>query len=115
MSRRPLRTLAVLAVLAALTLLGARPAAADPRPLRADDIFALRDVGDPQVSPEGKWVAYTVTAMDAKEDDSDTDICMAPLAGGLALRLTASKKPERSPRWSPDGRWLAFLSGREGK
>src|SRR5205085_10486023 len=40
---------------------------------------------------------------------------MAPLAGGPALRLTTSPKPERSPRWSPDGKWLAFLSGREGK
>jgi dipeptidyl aminopeptidase/acylaminoacyl peptidase len=110
-------TLAVAAVLAVAASMGAvRPAgAADPRPLRADDIFALREVGDPQVSPEGKWVAYTVTSMDAKEDESDTDIYMAPLAGGPALRLTGSKKPERSPRWSPDGRWLAFLSGREGK
>ena len=53
--------------------------------------------------------------MDEKEDETDSDLYMAPLAGGPAVRLTASKKPETSPRWSPDGRWLAFLSDREGK
>jgi dipeptidyl aminopeptidase/acylaminoacyl peptidase len=110
-----LRALLPCAVLAAASLAPAAAPAAEPRLLRVDDIFSLRDVGDPQVSPEGKWVAYTVTAMDAKEDESDTDIYMAPLAGGPALRLTTSKKPERTPRWSPDGKWLAFLSGREGK
>jgi dipeptidyl aminopeptidase/acylaminoacyl peptidase len=104
----PLFLLAVLAVAPAL-------GAAETRTLRPGDVFSLRDVDDPQVSPEGKWVAYTVTRLDEKEDESDADIYMAPLAGGPAIRLTASKKSETSPRWSPDGRWLAFLSGREGK
>ena len=45
---------------------------------------ALKDVGDPQLSPDGQWVAYTVTRCDAKEDESDTDIYMAPFAGGDA-------------------------------
>jgi len=89
--------------------------AASTRALRPDDIFALKEVGDPEISPEGKWVAFTVTTMDAKEDETDTDIYMAPFAGGPALRLTASRKAEKSPRWSPDGKWLAFLSAREGK
>ncbi len=102
-------------LLVALGLGAAGSAAAQPRALRPDDVFALNDVADPEISPEGRWVAFTVTTMDAKEDESDTDIYMAPLAGGPALRLTASKKPEKSPRWSPDGKWLAFLSGREGK
>src|SRR4051812_47253394 len=113
MSLRPSSWTAAAAALAASLL--ASSAGAQPRLLRPDDIFALQDVSDPEVSPEGKWVAYTVTRLDAKEDASDADIYMAPLAGGPALRLTASPKAERSPRWSPDGRWLAFLSGREGK
>jgi Tol biopolymer transport system component len=104
-----------LASAALVAALGAVSAGAQPRTLRPDDIFALQDVGDPEVSPEGKWVAYTVTRRDAKEDESDADIYMAPLGGGAAVRLTTSRKPERSPRWSPDGRWLAFLSGRDGK
>jgi len=103
----------VLAVLA--VLVAAHPAATQTRTLRPDDVFSIKDVGDPQVSPEGRWVAFTVTSRNAKEDESDTDIYMAPLGGGPSLRLTTSPKPERSPRWSPDGKWLAFLSGREGK
>lgn len=90
-------------------------AASQTRPLQVDDLFALKDVGDPQVSPDGKWVAYSVTTLDAPDDDSDTDIYLAPLAGGEALRLTTSKKAEASPRFSPDGKWIAFLSARHGK
>ncbi|HSN88418.1 MAG TPA: prolyl oligopeptidase family serine peptidase, partial [Thermoanaerobaculia bacterium] len=85
-----------------------------PRPLKPEDIHGIKSVKDPQVSPDGVWVAYTVTSHDTKEDRQDTDVWMVPRAGGEALRLTASDKGESRPRWSPDGRWLAFLSGREG-
>ena len=85
------------------------------RPLEPSDVFELKTVGDPRISPDGAWVAYTVSWLDKKEDNSDTDIYMAPTAGGPAVKLTSSKKPENSPRWSPDGRYLAFLSGRDGK
>ena len=91
------------------------PAGAETRTLRFDDVFALKDVADPRVSPDGAWAAYTVRSMDPKADESDVDVYMVPLAGGEALRVTTSKKPESSPRFSPDGRYLAFLSGREGK
>jgi dipeptidyl aminopeptidase/acylaminoacyl peptidase len=60
-------------------------------------------------------VAYTVTSLDQKEDSTDTDIYMVSASGGTPIRLTSSKKPETSPRWSPDGRYLAFLSARDGK
>ncbi len=97
-------------------LLAAPLAAAEaPRPLKVDDIFSLKTVGDPQLSPDGRWVAYTVRALDPKEDSADTDIYMLPFAGGAAVKLTSSPKPENRPRFSPDGRYLAFLSGREGK
>lgn len=84
------------------------------RALVIDDIFELRDVGDPQISPDGEWVAFTVSQADRDSDRSDTDIWMAPMEGGEALRLTTSSEAERRPRWSPDGRWLAFLSSRDG-
>src|SRR5450432_4273261 len=112
MSHRP--SLSILGGALAASLLAASARVWAPA-LRPDDVFALRDVNDPEVSPAGKWVAYTVTRLDAKEDASNADIYLAPLAGGPALRLTASHKSEHSPRWSPDGRWLAFLSGRDGK
>jgi len=89
-------------------------AADPPRPLKVDDQFAFRSVGDPRISPDGKWVAYTVTSADLKKDKSDTDIYMVPAGGGDPIRMTSSDKPERMPRFSPDGKWLAFLSGRVG-
>ena len=115
MSRRALIALAI-ACACALTSAGARRVAAQSRrPLEPSDIFELKNVGDPRLSPDGAWIAYTVSSLDKKEDSSDTDIYMAPTAGGAAVKLTSSKKPEMSPRWSPDGRYLAFLSGRDGK
>ncbi|HET6201555.1 MAG TPA: prolyl oligopeptidase family serine peptidase [Planctomycetota bacterium] len=99
----------------ALPLLLFQATAPAARPLRVEDLFGIRDVADPRVSPEGKWVAFTVTTHDLKKDESDTDIFMVPLEGGEAVRLTTSPKPESHARWSPDGRSLAFLSGREGK
>lgn len=89
--------------------------AVSPRPLKPEDVAALKSVNDPQVSPDGLWVAYTVQSMDLKKDKADTDVWMSPLSGGgEAIRLTTSKKSENTPRWSPDGRYLAFLSDRDG-
>ncbi len=89
--------------------------APSPRPLRVDDIFHLKDVRGPDLSPDGQWVAYAVTELDAKEDEARTDIWMAPTAGGEPVRLTSAKKSSHAPRFSPDGRFIAFLSGREGE
>jgi dipeptidyl aminopeptidase/acylaminoacyl peptidase len=96
-------------------LLAAPLVAEVPRPLKVDDVFSLKTVADPQISPDGRWVAYTVRSLDAKKDAADTDVYMVPFAGGTAIQLTASPKGENRPRFSPDGRWLAFLSGRDGK
>jgi dipeptidyl aminopeptidase/acylaminoacyl peptidase len=85
------------------------------RPLQPDDIFEIKTVGDPRISPDGQWVAYTVSTLDRKDDASDTDIYMVPAAGGAPIRLTNTKKPENAPRWSPDNRYLAFLSSRDGR
>ncbi|HEY0512393.1 MAG TPA: S9 family peptidase [Thermoanaerobaculia bacterium] len=113
---RTVPCLAGVALAALLTLSPASPLAAEgPRPLRVDDIFALKAVGDPQLSPDGRWVAYAVRALDPKADSADTDLYMLPFEGGAPLRLTSSPKPETRPRFSPDGRFIAFLSGREGK
>lgn len=99
-----------------LLVASALPAlAADaPRSLKPEDVAALKSVSDPQVSPDGLWVAYTVQSMDLKKDKSDADVWMSPLAGGEAVRLTTSKKSDNTPRWSPDGKYLAFLSDRDG-
>jgi dipeptidyl aminopeptidase/acylaminoacyl peptidase len=86
---------------------------AGKRKLTLDDLYRMRDVSGPEISPDGAWVAYTVSVPDTAEDQADSDIWMTSWEGGRSVRLTSSKASEHAPRWSPDGRFLAFLSGRD--
>ena len=60
------------------------------RPVKIDDFARLKSVGDPQLSPDGKWVAYTVSTIDLEKDKRDTDIWMVSWDGGDEIRLTSS-------------------------
>jgi dipeptidyl aminopeptidase/acylaminoacyl peptidase len=84
-------------------------AAATPRNLTVDDYFQIRELDEPQLSPDGKWVAFTVTTSCLEEDEVKSRIWMAPTAGGKPVPMTAEEKSVSRPRWSPDGRHLAFL------
>ena len=83
------------------------------RPLNVDDVFSLKEVRDPQRSPEGKWVAYTVARAIKETDKNDTDIWMVSWDGQQQIQITSTPEGETSPRWSPDGKYLAFLSSRQ--
>ena len=80
------------------------------RNLQVDDYFALKSVGGPHISPDGAWVAYTVGTKDLENDRSETRLWMVPTAGGEALPMTATGSSAGRPRWSPDGKYLTFMT-----
>jgi dipeptidyl aminopeptidase/acylaminoacyl peptidase len=85
---------------------------ADTR-LTVEHLFQIGTVSDPQISPEGEWIAYTIERDDTEADETRSRIWMVPRDGGEALPLTAAKESSSYPRWSPDSRYLAFLSARD--
>lgn len=77
-----------------------------------DDLLTLKTAGGTQISPDGKWVAYTVGYGDFKTDAFVTQIWLAESASAKNFQLTRGDKSATAPRWSPDGKWIAFLSNR---
>ncbi|VTR95928.1 peptidase s9 : Peptidase S9, prolyl oligopeptidase active site region OS=Koribacter versatilis (strain Ellin345) GN=Acid345_4193 PE=4 SV=1: PD40: PD40: Peptidase_S9 [Gemmata massiliana] len=95
----------------ALVVLASRLPAADKRPMTLDDFFAVKRVAAPQISPDGKHVAYQVTTVDLAKNKSATALWVAATDGkGEPKQLTAKDFPGREPRWSPDGKWILFES-----
>lgn len=106
------RSLAVVGLLLPVFFL-AGPAVAQRRAMTVDEYLALPAVGDPQLSPDGRRVAYTVTATSLKENRGVSRIWIADVAGGEPRQITEGPGSDRQARWSPDGRSLAFVSTRE--
>src|SRR5712664_1452998 len=100
---------------ACLLLLIVSPLAAQKRAITFDDYIALKTVSDPQLSPDGRWVAYTVTTNSLQDNRGVARVWLADVAtgGGQSRQVTQGPGSDRSPRWSPDGQTLAFLSTRQ--
>ncbi len=88
------------------------PAQSAPRRLAIEDQFAIKRVASAEISPDGEWVAYTVTTTDLKKETSTTQIWMVAVGGGDPIPLTMSGESASSPKWSPDGKHLSFLASR---
>src|SRR6267142_5442933 len=90
-----------------------RPAVAQKRAIRFEDYIALKSVSDPQLSPDAKWVAYTVSTPSLQDNRNAARVWVVEVATGKSRQLTAGPGSDRQPRWSPDGKTLAFISTRD--
>ena len=84
------------------------------RPITPEDLYKFKRISDPQFSPDGKWIACTVSVPDLKENDFNSDIWLISVSDGKPVQLTNSPKSDHSPIWSPDGKKIAFISKRDG-
>src|SRR5262245_41105129 len=87
----------------------------DRRAILPEDLLRLRGISDPQISPGGNRVAFVVTQASEERDEYTANIWMVHAAGGEPWRFTTGPHRDYGPRWSPDGKHLAFCSDREAK
>jgi len=115
LSRRP-RAISVLASLAFLPVFSVH-AQAPPakRSINLDDLAKIGRVSNPVISPDGAWFLYSVSRMDTKEDKNHSDLWMEHWDGSSNMQLTFGKEGASHPEFSPDGKYISFLSSRPGK
>src|SRR5215831_9002156 len=102
-----------IAFAAALSLAVAAPAAAQMRAVTAEDYLSFETLSDPHFSPDGSTIAYVVTTVDQKQNRRHSSIWTVAADGSREpMALTTAPQSSNSPRWSPDGESLAFLSAR---
>ena len=97
-----------------LSLALASPLAAQ-RGLSPEDVAGMKQVQNVRISPDGQWVAYTVSVPNLKESSKNSDIWLVSAKGGTPVRLTSSPKADGQPEWSRDGQSIAFISARDDK
>lgn len=103
------------ALLICLAIACAAPSLAQGRrPMTFDDLVAVKRIGDAQVSPDGRQVAFVVTEVDKAANRGKRSIWVVPTSGGDPRVLITSERNDDTPRWSKDGKWIAFLSSRNG-
>jgi Tol biopolymer transport system component len=88
--------------------------AAEPRPMRAEDLWKVKRVGPPSVSPDGQWCVIDVTTWDIDKDDSSSNLWLLSTDGKTQKQLTNTTGKNGGPKWAPDGLSIAFTSQRAG-
>src|SRR5436190_11181523 len=92
----------------------ATSAFAQKKPFDPDALLSLQRISDPQISPDGRMVAFTVQSIDVPANKRPKQIFVVPLMGGMPRRITSDGDSNERPRWSPDSKSIAFVSDRGG-
>ena len=104
-----------LLLITALFVAGFTFAQQTKKPIQPTDVYRIPTLGSPQLSPDGKWVAYDLSEVDTAKDGRVSHLWMQSWDGTQSIQLTYGDEPASSPKWSPDGKYLSFLSSRDSK
>jgi dipeptidyl aminopeptidase/acylaminoacyl peptidase len=81
------------------------------QPLTISDLLKVQRVGDPQLSPDGRWIAYQISVPDVEANRSRTQLYLVSVDGGTPKQLTSGASSASTPRWAPDGKWIIYVMG----
>ena len=109
--RRSLTSLFALAVAVCALSAAARAQAGGRQPLTVSDLLKIQRVGDPQLSPDGRWIAYQISVPDVDANRSRTQLYLVSVEGGQPKQLTSGASSASTPRWSPDGKTIYYATG----